>query len=953
MWSENADREGRMGAPEMWGREQEAGQLYDALALASQGRSQVVLVGGDAGIGKTTLVADLAHRAAELGFTVAVGHCLDIADVSFAPVTEAIGSLLHDVDTATRPAARRTLPLLEQGVAAREVSVLASLRQAVLEAATHGAVLLVMEDLHWADQSSQDFAVALARASSDRLLLILTFRSDEVTRKHPLRTALAEIGHLPHASRLVVGPMDRPSLASLVEARTGARPSAPVLDRLLARSEGNPLFVEELVAAPDPHLPGHLADLLLARVDRLSGPTRGVLRVASCDGTRLDTDLLPAVLGMTGGELEPGLREALDAQVLRQSSGRLAFRHGLIREAVYDDLLPDERTRTHAAFAAALQDSVDHQSEPGLPDLSRLAFHWARAHDVTRTLAASVRAGVAAKQYGAAESVSHLEQALSLWDSIPGADEVAGMPRAELLVLLAESVNTQGDKERWHALLREAVAALTPDTPRLVASRVYAALGRRFLYARDTIDPEESVRLALEYAGDQPSAELAQALIAQAEIDFRRSCFEPVRTICRRAAEVARDAGVVEAEIHALRDLGIAEQLLGDLSAAVEVQERAIALARSAGFAGESVFESGNLAWTLVVSGDLERAISVGRAAMDEGVALGLGSTSTMAGEQVFYALEFQGRFVEAEALLQRLSELNVPAYRWREMMASLLVARGDAEPVTALMAENEAFLADAVGTPDESFVDDQVSWNALLGRRPAALRLARAYLVALEQSDSPIRWASAAGSAYRALSLPGQDDAELASELEALAARALESARDSLTDGWRTSLHAARLALAEALARRRAGLPAADELRKAVRAAGPFGAYVALEPRLLLAEELLGHGERDEGRELLTAVWVEAKAMGALDYERRAFKLATRTRVPLPRGAPAPGPLSRLTPREREVLDLVVDGASNRVIAEALFITEKTASVHVSNVLAKLGVPHRGAAAALARRLS
>jgi DNA-binding CsgD family transcriptional regulator/tetratricopeptide (TPR) repeat protein len=953
MWSDNAAREDPMGAPELLGREHEAGRLYDALALAAQGRPQIVLVGGDAGIGKTTLVSDLAHRAGELGFSVALGHCLDIAaDISFAPVTEAVRSLLGEADTTTRPAARRTLTLLDQGVEAGDVQALSSLRQAVLEAASHHAVLLVMEDLHWADQSSQDFAVALARASRDRLLLVLTFRADEVTRHHPLRTALAEIGRLPQASRLDLGPMDRRALGSLVELRTGSAPTASVLDRLVARSEGNPLYAEELVAAPDPHVPGHLADLLLARVDRLSEPTRRALRSASCDGTRLDTDLLPRVLGVATPDLEPALREALDAQVLRHSGGRLAFRHGLIREAVYDDLLPDERTRTHAAFAAALQDQVDAQPEAGLPELSRLAFHWMRAHHLPRTLAACVRAGVAARQYGAAESVVHLEHALSLWDSIPDPDEVAGMSRAEVLVLLAESVNAHGDKERWHTLLREAVAALGPDTPRLVSSRVYAALGRRFLYAGDTIDQQESVRLALEFAGDEPSAELAKALIAQAEIDFRRSRFEPVRTICRRAAEVARAAGAVEAEIHALRDLGIAEQLLGDMPAAALVQEQGIALARSSGFVGEAVFESGNLAWTLVVSGELERALTVGRAAMDEGADLGLGTPATMAGEQVFYALVWQGRFVEAESVLQRLADMNVPSYRWRDMRSALLLARGDAEPVTALMAENDAFFADAHGTADESLVDQQVTWHAMVGHRSGALRGAMAYLVSLEGSDSPTRWASAAGSAFRALSVPGRDDAELASELERLATHALESARASLGDGWRTSIHAARLALAEGLAARRAALPAVDAFRAAVRLAEPFGAYVALEPRLVLAEELLAQSERDEGRELLTAVWADARAMGSGDHERRAFKLATRTRVPLPTDTETAGPLARLTPREREVLDLLVDGATNREIAETLFVSEKTASVHVSHLLAKLGVPNRGAAAALARRL-
>jgi DNA-binding NarL/FixJ family response regulator len=164
--------------------------------------------------------------------------------------------------------------------------------------------------------------------------------------------------------------------------------------------------------------------------------------------------------------------------------------------------------------------------------------------------------------------------------------------------------------------------------------------------------------------------------------------------------------------------------------------------------------------------------------------------------------------------------------------------------------------------------------------------------------------------------------------------------------------LHGARLVLAEALAGRWGKVPETHAFRDAVALAEPFGAYVTLEPRLLFAEHLLAHSERDEGKELLTAVWADAKDMGAGDHERRAFKLATRARVPLPHEVHEVGPLNRLTPREREVLDFLAEGASNRDIAEALFITPKTASVHVSNLLAKLDVPNRTAAAALARRL-
>src|SRR4029077_18063621 len=167
-------------------------------------------------------------------------------------------------------------------------------------------------------------------------------------------------------------------------------------------SEGNPLYAEELLAADQgantEGVPEHLSDLLLSRIDALEDGPRALLRLASVNGTRLDTETLAELAGLDQAQMEGYLREALDANVLRQAGGYLEFRHPLLREAAYDDLMPDERTRMHGRLAEILQAGVDADADPGVAALSRLAFHWSASHDLPRALSASVRAGQAAQK---------------------------------------------------------------------------------------------------------------------------------------------------------------------------------------------------------------------------------------------------------------------------------------------------------------------------------------------------------------------------------------------------------------------------------------------------------------------------------------------------------------------------------------------------------------------------
>ncbi len=946
--------------PALIGRDAESAQLYDALALTAKGRPQVVMVAGDAGIGKTTLVADLEQRAETLGFAIARGQCLDIqAEIPLAPAVSAARNLLSRVDDIEdRPHARRMLDVLDpQSAQVESIRLLDDLRLAFLEAAAAGPVLIQLEDLHWADRSTQELVTALARTASGRMFLIVTFRTDDLPRRHPFRTALAEIGRAETARTIELRPLDREGVTALITKRTGSVPTPGSVASVLERSEGNPLYVEELLAAAergssDSDIPEQLADLLRGRVDRLSKVTRRLLRIASVAGTLLDTDVLTRVTDSGLDDLEEQLREAFDANVLRQTHGHLEFRHGLIREAVYDDLLPDERIRTHDAVANALEARIRGDSDPSLPDLGRAAFHWREAHNVPHALAASVRAGISAARFGAPEGVQHLEYALSVWDRVPDAENLAQLSKPELLLMLSEALDIQRDQLRRHAMVREAVHLVGPDTDRLLASRIYGALGKCWLFTDDTVDEAEAVRLSLELAGDEPSEELAHALDAKARyLERHGHCAEAVAWEAR-AIDVARSVGSAATLTSALVLAAEGHWYLGAVDEAVRLKTEAVQVGRQAGRLGEAMADAWDLSWLLLLAGRVEEAASLAREFLTDAQRHGLAAVASPCGAVLQELLMLQGRLSESEAMLEELIATGLNSDWFRTQRISLLLARGDAEEAKPYVLSELEEDADLRGLRSEFRVEGNTWLFCILGDWEQAMQIAESFLTQIEGCDSPLRHASAAYSGYRTLALATSAGIESPATLASVAHRSVVLARAGYTEAWRESHHGVRLLLAEAYERRLAGQPAVELLRDAVDLAGRFGAFFALEPRFMLAEDLLAHGERDEGRELLVQVWVEAHEMGARDHERRAYKVATRSRVTLPSNATETGPLARLTPREREVLDLLAEGATNRAISEALFITEKTTSVHVSHVLSKLGVPNRGAAAALARRL-
>jgi predicted ATPase len=357
------------------GRLGELERLEEGMRQAAAGQGGTVLLAGDAGIGKTRLVTELGARARAAGAQTLVGRCIELigAEAPYLPVAEAIRPLTAREDVRKLLASARELRwLLPEMVLGEErprpngdpprsqLGLLEELLALLDTVAAAELVVLVLEDLHWADRSTLDLVAFLAHnLSRQRVLLVGTYRDDELPPEHRLHRLVTGLLRAGVATRLELGPLGREELEALLLTRGGA-PLPPALTvAIVTRSEGNPLFAEELLAAAGQggsDLPRVLRDVLLQRVAQLDPETQGVLRVAAAAGRDVPYPLLRTVADLPEGELRQALRRAVDHGVLvgDQAAGTFRFRHALLAEAIYVTLLPGEREELHARLAAEL-----------------------------------------------------------------------------------------------------------------------------------------------------------------------------------------------------------------------------------------------------------------------------------------------------------------------------------------------------------------------------------------------------------------------------------------------------------------------------------------------------------------------------------------------------------------------------------------------------------------------
>lgn len=998
--------ETRSVSPVFVGRVDELDTLNEALSRAATGEQQALLIGGEAGVGKTRLVEEFASAAGRRGAVVALGGCVEIgADgLPFAPFSTALRALRRALPDELAACAAgqeqelaRLLPELGQSRTGRHdeegMARLFELTARLLErvAAEH-TVVLVLEDLHWADASTRHLLSYLLRTlRTGRLVVLATYRADDIHRRHPLRPLLAELDRLRTVRRLELARLTRDEVCRQIAGILAHEPDPAQVDDIFERSDGNAFFVEELAVAAHEGcctgLTDSLRDLLLVRVETLPESAQHVARIVAEGGSTVEYRLLDAVARLAEDDLIEALRAAVNANLLLATpdGDGYRFRHSLVREAVSDDLLPGERARLNRRYAEALQD--DPTLVPADERVMRLASYWYHAHDPAKALPAVLDASVEARSRRAySEQLRLLERAMELWESAPQDVRAALRPvdyteayppcgcdpattPLRYLDLMAEAAVAGrycGERERALKIAKRALRLLEDEDDPLRAawfwmqrSRLARSLGRG--------SGREELATAQELLrGLPPSAVHAEVLTHIANWSTIHAPGPEAYDAAERAVQYARMVGSRETELDARQILGVLMVHAGHIEAGLaelhEVRERA--LAEDAPSVALNAYV--NLPSELEAVGRSQEAVPMLEKGLDFARRHGPPDTEAWVWGNLAESLLSLGRWDEADracAAAGRVGQGVAVRGVHATLRAELALARGDLTEAERQLDAGRNFFGSQEHAPQHHLPLTRLAVQLAAAQgRPLDARahvepvLDRGFPLGTQRDAWPLLLAAASVEAdARALPAADAGRAGLLARIRAAAKKLV-----TIAPVWRAHELWVRAELLRA-----EGRTAPDDWCEVVTAFERLERpYDLARTRYRLAEALLatgGESERDRAAELLRLAHAVAAHLGARPLADAVALLGRRARLllaPVAGRTDAPAapadPLAALglTSRERDVLRLVSEGRTNRQIAEELFISPKTASVHVSNILSKLDVSGRGEAAAVAHRL-
>ncbi|MFD1573546.1 AAA family ATPase [Agromyces cerinus subsp. nitratus] len=985
-------------AAAMVGRDADLARLNERLDEVRAGAPFTVVIGGEAGIGKTRLV-----REFQLGLPSDVrllaGQCVDLGSVAapYAPVKAALRTLIADIGPERvleaagpgSPALAALLPELvasdpEAAAVAAPAGVGAATGQlhegiaVLLETVSRERpVVLLIEDLHWVDTATLALLRFLMRAlGSSRVLTVLTYRSEDVTRGHPLRAFLSEAERDRWVERRDLSRLSRAQVRKLTKSLVGEPPTDSVIDTVFRRSDGVPFFVEELVGLDgcrdEGELPDTLRELLLARYERLSDPAQALLRVISVGGVRISHTLLETVFDGTADELDLAARESVLAGVLTIDGDDYAFRHALVREAILADLLPGERARFHSRYAEAYETAAAAGTRRLAAEIS---FHWLGAHDAARAFPATIHAMREARAAAAYSTAAQLgERAIGLWDVVPEPEQASGMTKLELMGRTASHLRNAGEGERSLALVKAALAECPrddPQYPRFLRDKAtdLASVGRP-----GSIPVLEE---ALEVLGERPSELRMTVLIVLSGRFMIEGRLDEAVDTAERALEVALEVESPRYASIAANVAAVSRASRGEVEAGFAGLERARELAHGDGAATLRYWVNASDLHFLV--GNYAEAVRLAEEGLEQARAQGVErSSGLILASNAVDPLFALGEWDRAAALIERALALDPPGpfgvYLQRARIWSILWL---GEPVRAAeqLRRVRSTMTEIMEVEEQTRLSvSRVAAEVALaaGDIAGAWRDAKRVLdepeAPLPGYGLPLVWVAArvvgaarAGAVERAGGIPDALAAEIGAAEPALR-EVLAGMRSWPTQPLWAAFFEAELAEAPE------GAPGSDAAawQAAAKAAAAPTAPGYLAPYALTrqGEAELAGGDRAAAKVTLQSAFDLALSGGVGAVRDRVEQVAAAAGLALdggmgsgrPKAGAGPGiagpaasdvdAIAELTARERQVLELIAEGLSNRQIGERLFISGKTASVHVSAILRKLGAATRTEAA-------
>jgi DNA-binding CsgD family transcriptional regulator/tetratricopeptide (TPR) repeat protein len=980
----------RVSSPIFVGRVAERAALSEALERAAAGQPGIVLISGEAGVGKSRLLTETTILASALGVTAVGGICVDVAagSLAYAPFVDIVRDLHRDGFTGSLPASMRaeigrlvpetaTEGIEPGGGQGGQGRLFAAVRDLLAAASASRPILVTIEDLHWADVSTLDLVTYLARSMQTvRCLFVATARLDTLQRRHPLLGFVAELSRLPWLERIDLGRFDEREVVQQLTGILGRVPDPGTAHAVFERSDGNAFFAEELVATgtdSDGPLPASLREVLAERLGALAEVTQGIVRIAAVAGRAVSHELLERIADTPSPILIGALREAVEQGVLVHvvdPSPGYAFRHALVREAAYDELLVTERIAIQRAIADALERDETLSPAGELARSGEIAYHAMAAQDIPRALVASLAAEAVAEGASAfAEAEVHLGRILDIWARIPDAGALVGMDRSDLLTRTARAAASAGHQARAVSLARDALAELDPSD---IERRIPIFL-EQFDYAWEAADIGTADSVVLEVlpmVQGERSPRSARAFSADALLRWHHGRYISAREVALQAIAIAR-------ECEAWRELARGLLVLGQVYTQLGETNHADAALAEAGRIFEDVTDPDLRvrtcrwrAWARFLHGHFEKSLAYNRLGLeiarregsdgrygvnlldgvlenlielgrwDEARAVGeqILSRMTMSFEMVYTHVSLarmytlQGRIADAEREISQGAEIAaVGPHRVWQLEDAIFLAYA-----TGRHSDGRSLMESALSASPEPDRDATLWWSLVKaiggeGDRAETARRRRRHADAEEAVATGRRFAEVLRrSAHAAIEADGAGPLLMA---ELRTTDAEEGRLDGRSDPARWA----------------AAVDARSELDQ------PWELAYA---RYRHAEAMLGSGAPGvEAALALRQARTTAGGLGATPLRIAIEALASRARIELgsqPSTVTASGtrPKTTLTARELEVLALVAAGHTNREIGDRLFISEKTASVHVTHAMDKLGALSRYEAAAAATRL-